>query len=154
MSATLNDAGVERLRRDEFAWMCTGETTYMNAASTGPLPQRAVDAQVDFTRRRATPHLLDYDEQFGTLARCRQLVSELIHAQESEIALATNTGSGINLAAWGLPLGPGDVVVVPDGEFPANMYPWMGAARSRGFTLRVVPLRDGVPASRRIRWSV
>ena len=28
----------ERLRRDEFAWMDTGESVYLNAASTGPLP--------------------------------------------------------------------------------------------------------------------
>ena len=134
----------ERLRRDEFSWMCAGDTVYMNAASTGPLPQRSIDAQVDFTRRRATPHLVGYEDQFGALARCRRLVAEMINADASEIALAINTGTGINLAAWGLPLGPDDVVVVPDGEFPANMYPWLAAARARGFAVHVVPLRDGV----------
>ena len=134
----------ERLRREEFHWMCTGDTVYMNAASTGPLPQRSIDAQVDFTRRRATPHLVSFDEQFGTLSRCRKLVGELINADPRDIALATNTGAGINLAAWGLPLGPGDEVVVPDGEFPANMYPWLGASRERGFDVHVVPLREGI----------
>jgi selenocysteine lyase/cysteine desulfurase len=124
--------------------MCTGDTVYMNAASTGPLPQRSIDAQVDFTRRRATPHLVGYDDQFGTLAKCRELVAEMINADEREIALATNTGAGINLAAWGLPLGPGDEVVVPDGEFPANMYPWLAAARTRGYAVHVVPLCDGL----------
>ena len=124
--------------------MCAGDTVYMNAASTGPMPQRSVDAQVDFTRRRATPHLLGYDDQFGALARCRALVAALVNAKTAEIALAINTGTGINLAAWGLPLGPGDVVVVSDGEFPANMYPWLAAAAARGFTVHVVPLRDGV----------
>ena len=33
---------------------------------------------------------------------------------------------------------------MPDGEFPANMYPWLAAAQSRGYGVHVVPLRDGV----------
>lgn len=133
-----------RLRRDEFAWMVSGDTIYLNAASTGPSPRRSIEAQIDFTRRRAAPHLVGFDDQFGTLDRCRALLAELIGASAGEIALATNTGAGINLAAWGLPLGPGDEVVVPDGEFPANMYPWLAAAQSRGYRVHVVPLRDGV----------
>jgi selenocysteine lyase/cysteine desulfurase len=134
----------ERLRRDEFSWMDTNGIIYLNAASTGPSPQRSIEAQIDFTRRRAAPHLVGFDDQFGTLDRCRALLAELIGASTGEIALATNTGAGINLAAWGLPLGPGDEVVVPDGEFPANMYPWLAAAKSRGYAVHVVPLRDGI----------
>lgn len=132
----------EHLRRTEFSWMRDG-ATYMNAASTGPLPQRSVDVQVDFTRRRAAPHLVPFDDQFGALARCRTLVAAMINASAEEIALTVNTGVGLNLAAWGLALGPGDEVVLSDGEFPANMYPWLAAAESRGFTVHVVPLRDG-----------
>ncbi|MEP6733608.1 MAG: aminotransferase class V-fold PLP-dependent enzyme [bacterium] len=124
--------------------MCGGDTVYMNAAGTGPLPQRSIDAQVEFTQRRATPHLVGFDDQFGSLARCRMLVAELINATPQDIALAINTGTGINLAAWGLPLGPGDEVVVPDAEFPANMYPWLAAAKARGFTVHVVPVRNGI----------
>ena len=133
-----------RLRAEEFPWMDARDTIYLNAASTGPSPRRSIDAQIDFTRRRATPHLVDFDEQFGTLDRCRALLAELIGASTAEIALAPNTGAGINLAAWGLPLGPGDEVLVQDGEFPANMYPWIAASRSRGYGVHVVPLRDGL----------
>jgi cysteine desulfurase/selenocysteine lyase len=142
----LNEAHVARLRRDEFAWMNAQDVVYMNAASTGPSPTRSVEAQIDFVRRRSTPHLVDFDDQFGTLDRCRRLITQLIGGSEGEIGLTTNTGAGINLAAWGLPLGAGDEVVVPDGEFPANMYPWLAASRARGFGLHVVPLRDGLPS--------
>ncbi len=117
---------------------------YMNAASTGPSPVRSIAAQREFIERRAAPHTVDYEDQFGTLARCRDLVASLLNARTSEIAMATNTGAGINLAAWGLPLGRGDTMVVPDGEFPANMYPWLGASRARGFDVCVVPLRNGL----------
>ena len=123
------------------------DTVYMNAASTGPSPSRSVEAQIDFVRRRSAPHLVEFDAQFGTLDRCRGLIAQLIGARVEQIGLTTNTGAGINLAAWGLPLGPGDEVVVPDGEFPANMYPWLAASRARGFALHVVPLVDGLPST-------
>jgi selenocysteine lyase/cysteine desulfurase len=134
----------QRLRREEFPWMLAGESIYLNAASTGPLPERSVRAQDAFTRKRAAPHRLSQEEQFGTLSDSRELIARLIGADVSEIALATNTSSGLNLAAWAFPLGPGDAVVIPDLEFPANVYPWMAAAQARGFTLHRVPARDGL----------
>ena len=135
---------VGRLRREEFPWAESGEAIYLNAASTGPLPERTVRAQDAFTRLRAAPHRLTHEAQFAVLDESRALAAELIGAEASSVALAVNTGQGINLAAWGLPLGPGDVVVVPDLEFPANVYPWMGAARARGFELVRVAARDGL----------
>jgi cysteine desulfurase / selenocysteine lyase len=135
---------VDRLRREEFPWAAAGEAIYLNAASTGPLPERTLRAQAEFSRKRAAPHRLSHEEQFSVLDRCRALVAELIGAEEGTIALSVNTGAGINLAAWGLPLGAGSVVVIPDGEFPANVYPWMAAAKVREYDVRIVPARDGV----------
>ena len=141
MSGTLD---VARLRREEFPWADSGESIYLNAASTGPLPERCVRAQDAFTRRRAAPYRLSQDDQFSVLSDSRAAIAALIGADVGEIALSVNTSAGINLAAWALPLGPGDVVVIPDLEFPANMYPWMAAAAVRGFTLQRVPARDGL----------
>ena len=135
---------VEQLRRTEFPWADTGESIYLNAASTGPLPERCVRAQDAFTRKRAAPHRLSLEEQFGVLSACRERLAALVGAEVGEIALAANTGAGINLAAWALPLGPGDVVVIPDLEFPANVYPWMAASAVRGFTLERIPARNGL----------
>lgn len=132
------------LRREEFPWAAAGEAIYLNAASTGPLPERTLRAQADFSRKRAAPYRLSHEEQFAVLDACRSGAAAMIGAEESEIALAVNTGAGINLAAWGLPLGDGDVVVVPDLEFPANVYPWMAAARARGYEVHSVPARDGL----------
>jgi selenocysteine lyase/cysteine desulfurase len=145
---------VDRLRREEFPWAAAGEAIYLDAASTGPLPERTLRAQAEFSRKRAAPFRLSHDEQFGVLDAARECVAKLIGAEERTVALAVNTGAGINLAAWGLPLGAGDVVVVPDGEFPANMYPWMAAARARGFEVRRVPARDGLLDQERLLASL
>ena len=135
---------VDRLRREEFPWAAAGEAVYLNAASTGPLPERTLRAQAEFSRKRAAPHRLSHEEQFSVLDRCRALLAEMLGADVGTIALSVNTGAGINLAAWGLPLGAGSVVVVPDLEFPANVYPWMAASRVRGYDVRIVPARDGL----------
>ena len=132
------------MRATEFPWTAAGDTIFLNAASTGPLPQRSVDAVTEWTRLRATPHKLSDEKLFSTLATSRELVARLIGATPGEIALATNTGYGINLAARALPLAPGAVVLTPDLEFPANIYPWWAAANDRKLEYRRVPLDDGV----------
>ena len=135
---------LDRLRREEFPWAAAGEAIYLNAASTGPLPERTLRAQEAYSRKRAAPYRLSHEEQFAVLDDARARITTLIGAEAGSVALSVNTGAGINLAAWGLPLGRGDVVVIPDLEFPANVYPWMAASRARGFTLHTVPTRDGL----------
>ena len=134
---------VDSLRQTEFPWAARGEAIYLNNASTGPIPERALRAIREFDERRAAPHRLSDDLQFATLARSRELIARLMNADASEIGLAVNTTFGINLAAFSLPLGPGDVVLTPDREFPANVYPWMQLARTRGVIYRRIPTCDG-----------
>ena len=134
---------VDRVRESEFPWAARGEAIYLNNASTGPIPERALRAIRDFDDRRAAPYRLSDELQFATLARGRELIARLIGAEIGEIALAVNTSYGINLAAFSLPLGAGDVVLTPDREFPANVYPWMELARRRGVIYRRIPTCDG-----------
>ena len=135
---------VTALRAREFPWADAENAIFLNHASTGPLPQRALDATAEFNQLRARLHALPDTLQFSTLDRSRELIARLIGAKTSEIGLATNTTFGINLAAFGLPLSPGDIVVTPDLEFPANIYPWMQLAAKRGVEYRRVPAPGGV----------
>src|SRR5690242_3650788 len=114
---------VSALRRAEFPW--ADETIYLNHASTGPLPERTRLALEAFNRRRATPFRLPDRDLFATLDRARQLIARLISATVEEIGLTVNTSFGIGVVARAIPLRPGDVVLVSDREFPANMYPWL-----------------------------
>jgi cysteine desulfurase/selenocysteine lyase len=135
---------LDAVRREEFSWAAEGETIYLNNASTGPLPRRTVDTLAEWGRLRANPDRISHERQFGELTKGRELIAALIGATPSEIALATNTSFGLNLAAFSLPLQEGDVVVSPDGEFPANVYPWMQLARVRGVEHRLLRCEGGV----------
>jgi selenocysteine lyase/cysteine desulfurase len=133
---------VEDLRRREFPW--TSGTVYLNNASTGPLPARTVQALRDFNDRRARPHLISDDDELAIMRRAREQAARVIGASVSEIALQVNTSYGINLAARALPLRAGDVVIAPDREFPANVYPWMALAE-KGVRFEMVPCVDHLP---------
>ncbi|HEX2217996.1 MAG TPA: aminotransferase class V-fold PLP-dependent enzyme [Gemmatimonadales bacterium] len=130
------DYDVHLLRSTEFPW--TTDTIYLNNASIGPLPERTRLALDRFNRGRSAPHLLPDRELFAILADTRRKIARLVGATAEEIALAVNTGFGLSMAARSLPLESGDVVLVSDKEFPANVYPWMRLA-DRGVTMELVP---------------
>jgi cysteine desulfurase / selenocysteine lyase len=131
------------LRTSEFPW--TADTTYLNNASIGPIPERTRRAIDEFTAKRTAPHLLPDRELFSGLAAARLGVAQIINADPSEIALATNTSWGLNLAARALPLKQGDVVLISDKEFPANVYPWL-MLRDQGITVEMARCRpEGWP---------
>jgi len=139
---------VAALRAAEFPW--TAETIYLNAASIGPLPERTRAAVEAFNRRRAAPRSLPDTELLGILAEGRRRAASLVGAAEADIALTGNTSYGINMAAYSLALDPGDIILVSDREFPANVYPWLRQER-RGVTCEIVPPTDqGWPDEDRI----
>jgi cysteine desulfurase/selenocysteine lyase len=136
LAAQLGDA-VRDLRNREFPW--TAATTYLNAASVGPLPERSRLAIEAFNAKRTAPHLIGDRELLAVHAAARAAAAQLLHAGADEIALTPNTSTGLNVAAAALPLRAGDVVLLSDREFPANVYPWL-ARRRDGVVVERAPV--------------
>jgi selenocysteine lyase/cysteine desulfurase len=136
---------VKALRAREFPWAERGESIYLDHASTGPIPSRSRDAIASLGARRAEPFRLTPDDFFPVHAKARERAAQLIGADPATIALMTNTSHGVNLAAHSLPYGRGDVILSTHGEFPANVYPWMTAARARGAEFRLLPMVGNWP---------
>lgn len=132
---------VEALRRSEFPWAEELGAVYLNSASTGPLPERTRQAIERFTAMATRPDESLYEAHHHVPARGRRACAQLIGARPEEIALGPNTTYGLNLAASALGLGSGDRVLLMDGEFPANVYPWLNLKR-RGVVVEFVA-RDG-----------
>jgi selenocysteine lyase/cysteine desulfurase len=128
---------VRELRNREFPW--TAATTYLNAASVGPIPERTRLALEAFNAKRTAPHLLPDRELLAVHAAARSAAARLLGATPEEIALAPNTSTGLNVAAGALPLAAGDIVLLSDREFPANVYPWL-ALRRRGVLVERAPV--------------
>jgi cysteine desulfurase / selenocysteine lyase len=138
-SHVLPSSDLAAIRAQEFPW--TVETTYLNNASIGPLPERTRLVLEAFNRKRAAPFQLPDRELFASMAESRRLAAEIIGATAEEIGLTINTGFGLSLAARALPLRPGDIVLTSDREFPANVYPWM-LLKDSGITLELTPTTE------------
>lgn len=111
--------------------------TYFNSGSTGPLcrpVKRALDSYYGLAQ------YLDRNadiEAFANLDNVRKLGARLICARKDEVGFGFNTGFGLNIAAFGLPLKPRDEVLLSDIEFPSNVYPWL-ALRERGIKVKFI----------------
>lgn len=125
------------IRREEFPSI--DGAIYFNSASIGPLPERARRRLDEFSALRAAPFRLTDQLLFAEFDRARELTARLLNVTPAEIALTFNTTYGLNLAAGGLPLEPGDVVLASDREFPANVYPWL-RLKERGIALELAPV--------------
>jgi selenocysteine lyase/cysteine desulfurase len=117
---------------------------HFNHAGVSPVNTRAITAMNVFNERTSQEPYGHFREEIeGQLRDLRQRFATLINARSvDEIVLMPNTASGINTAALSLPLRPGDNVLVLDGDYPANIYPWMNLAH-RGVLTKIVPARNG-----------
>lgn len=141
-------SGLARLRETEFGAVARG--IYLNSASTGPMPARAVEALEAANRDRADPLRWTVERANATLDTARRLAARLIGAEPDEIALMPNTTTGLNIAAWALPLERGDVILTFDREFPSNIYPWLARGRD-GVVLERIPVTaEGWPDESRL----
>ena len=127
----------------------SGEQTFLDNAKTGALPASAVKALKTWADLRAEPFRLSTYQDLEVFRKTRELVAKLIGAKVGEIACMTNTSYGINVASLGLPLKSGDVVLTYEGEYPADVYPWMSLAK-KGVKLELIPKKDGLQDEARL----
>lgn len=127
---------------DRRQFPVTRELTYLNHASVSPLPRQTAEAmasQVGECSTRGTTAFPGWDAAYR---ETRSFGAKLIGAGDDEIALVKNTSEGLSFVANGLDWRPGDVAVVIEDEFPANLLPWKRLV-DRGVRLRTLHLRNG-----------
>jgi selenocysteine lyase/cysteine desulfurase len=114
---------------------------YFDHAAVAPLPAVTRDVVVEWAEDLATNGDVHWPRWRERLEGTRRLAAQLIWAEPEEIALIRNTTEGVNLVAEGFPWQAGDNVVLPAGEFPTNLYPWLNLS-ARGVEVRRVPVAN------------
>lgn len=115
---------------------------FLNHASEAPVSipvRRRIDEYLDAAEN-------DPDNTPFAAGQVKGLLAQLLGGDPAEYALMPNTGTGLGIVAGGLPWQPGDNVVVPAEEYPANVYPWL-ALRERGVQVRTAALGPGLRIS-------
>ncbi len=124
------------MRAREFPTPSAG--VFLNTAAWGLIPLSAAEEAADLTLRRNRPGGFSEPEFRVVQHRCRNALARLLKVDPHEIALGPNTSYGVSLAAAAVASGPPGTIVVSQGEFPANVFPWKALER-HGFVVQLVP---------------
>lgn len=114
---------------------------YLDCAAQGPFPRATVRAVEQALELKKFPERISTEIYFEYPQKTREALARLIGARPEEIALTTGASDGTNAVARGLAWQPGDEILLPAGEFPANYYPWKHLER-RGVRVREAPASD------------
>ena len=98
------------------------EWTFLNTATFGQMPRRAVAAAMRHFERRDRFACADFMDWFDDADRIRQLCARLVHAQPSDIAFIPNASTALSLLLGGIDWKPGDRFVTLQDEFPNHYY--------------------------------
>ncbi|MFI6647521.1 aminotransferase class V-fold PLP-dependent enzyme [Streptomyces sp. NPDC050529] len=109
---------------------------YLDYARIGPLSRPAAAARADAAALAGRVNPADLDQLFALHEAALASAASLLDARPHEIALAPSTSNGLFTVAAALS-GSG-TLLVPRGEFPANVYPWLRFAGRGGPAVRFV----------------
>jgi cysteine desulfurase / selenocysteine lyase len=122
----------------------TERFAFLNHAGVASFNRRAAQAVQEHIENAQTQPLELFFEQLQatTLELKQQIVSMIGARSVDEIVEMPNVATGINTVAQSLPLRAGDNVLVLDGDYPANIYPWLNLA-PKGVLVKWVPQHEG-----------
>ncbi len=101
----------------------TERLSYLNTAAAGPLATTTVAPAAEYYEQMCAEGDARWDEWLGRRENVRREVAAFINAEPDEIALTTNTSSGMNTIVDALET-RGEVISC-DLEFPVSTIPWM-----------------------------
>ena len=120
------------------------EIGHLNHGSYGATPLPVLRAQWDWQRQMETRTVeFHVRRQDALLRQARAPIAEYLGAELDNTAFVVNTTTAMNWVAHGLPLGPGDQVLLNDHEYGAVFRCWRVFAAERGFEVVSAPLSLG-----------
>ncbi len=105
---------------------------YFNCAYMTPLLKTAYRAGVDGLGQKLSPWKIQQEDFFAPSEEARRLFARLVGATADDIAIIPSASYGIGIAAHNINLKSGDEILVLEGQFPSNIYPWRDAAARTG----------------------
>lgn len=114
------------------------DTIYLNASYMGPSPKPVTEIGKLHLGAKETPWNLGSDYYFEESEKLRQVFAALLGAKADNIALVPAVSYGEETAVANLPVRADQNVVMPEGDFPSNYYPWREYSKRAGFEIKQV----------------
>ncbi len=130
---------IENVRR---AFPHTNDLVYMNHAAVSPIGSHVREAIHAFIEERHRDNIENYFDFLPVVEEVKAKAARMLHTNASQVEFVPNTSAGLNILAQGLDWQPGDEILIPGCEFPANVYPFM-QLQARGVRVQFVPHHEG-----------
>lgn len=104
---------------------------YLNYAATAPVTRTTVNKLISEVELLTQPLGTHFYDTLNDIENARRLLATLMGINPKHLAFTLNTSMAISMLALSVRLKPGDVVLVPDNEFPSNYFPWLNL-RNKG----------------------
>ncbi|NOX89854.1 MAG: aminotransferase class V-fold PLP-dependent enzyme [Calditrichaeota bacterium] len=121
----------------------TTQKIYLNHAAISPFSIRVTDRMEWYLDERSIGNIDSFPEVNKIRRQTRELIAKMINAKAESIAFITNTSEGFNHLVNGLNWREGDEILIPDCEFPSNVYPFKNLER-HGVKIKLIPSRSGL----------
>jgi len=109
------------------------DIVYLNAAYMGPLPVAAAQAGVDAIAQRTERFWeIQAPDFFENTEKLRSSVATLWGTMPRNVAIVPSVSYGVETAVKNIRLPTGSEILLPQDEFPSDVYPWAEAAQRDG----------------------
>lgn len=112
---------------------------YLNCAYMSPQLKTVEEEGQRSLKRKNSPWDMQIIDFFEPVEKLKSLFSKLIKVQDAKrIAIVPSASYGLSTVARNLPLKSGQEIIVVEGQFPSNVYPWKREADAKGAKLKIV----------------
>ena len=115
------------------------DTSYLNCAYMGAMPIASQLAGKRALEQFGTPFNIGVSGFFDPVTELREKFARLIGAEDPDrIAVTCSASYGIATAARNIRPRPGSNIVVAEGQFPSNVYPWLRICKTYDCNMKFV----------------
>jgi selenocysteine lyase/cysteine desulfurase len=112
------------------------DSTYLNAGTYGIPAAPVLDRLLELTRQAEEHGTPGYEEVALEMERARARLANTLGCDTAELAFTENATHGLNLPLLGLPLAPGDEILLSSEEYPITEYIAHYREQSQGVVVR------------------
>ena len=114
---------------------------YINGAYMSPLMRSVEAVGLEAVARKSQPYAISPEDFFTNTERLRGAFAQLVNVPKAEqVAIVPSVSYGTGMLARNLKLSPGQTIVLPEAEFPSNVYPWQELAQAAGAKVVMVEM--------------
>ncbi|MEI8389940.1 MAG: aminotransferase class V-fold PLP-dependent enzyme [bacterium] len=121
----------------------TKNLIYLDHAAVAPLHNASKAVLEEYTEHFLNQGIKNYTYWYEKTEKIRENFAKFIGADPSEIAFIKSTSAGLSIFANGINFKEGDNIIIPEIEFPSNVYPWLNLQK-KGVNVKFLNCDNGI----------